>query len=179
MYNELYKAWIEEKNNLELQAIPSDFYERLHEYFRRLNFELSSKEKDSIQYVLLKKELEIGKKLALNLLNKRFNKILNSFIENKAIDLNLLANEEKAIFKSLNDLRIVYEKIKEYILSKSVSLSIPKKRVLVRFVSDTPAIVGVDLRSYGPFKAEDIAYLPVENAKILIKQGVATKLEID
>jgi DNA replication initiation complex subunit (GINS family) len=33
------------------------------------------------------------------------------------------------------------------------------------------------MKTYGPFKAEDIASLPVENAKILIKQGLAERVE--
>ena len=32
--------------------------------------------------------------------------------------------------------------------------------------------------TYGPFKAEDIASLPVENAKILSKQGLAELVEV-
>ncbi|MEM3506131.1 MAG: hypothetical protein QW589_02160 [Candidatus Bathyarchaeia archaeon] len=179
MYEELYKVWIGEKNNPKLQAIPKNFYERLHDYFSRLNLELSSKDKNSIQYIFLKKELENGKKLVLNLLNKRFIKILTSFIEGEVIDSNLLTNEEKALCKNLSNLKDVYEKIKAYILSENANLSIPKKRMLVRFISDTPAIIGIDLRSYGPFKAEDVANLPIENAKVLIKQGVAIEIKAD
>jgi DNA replication factor GINS len=179
LYEELYKAWREEKDNPKLQALPKDFYERLHKYFSRLNLELSSKDTDSIQYIFLKKELEVGKKLALNLLDKRLIKILTSFIEDKDVDFNLLTNEEKALYKSLSDLKDVYKKIKAYILSKNTSLSIPKKRILLRFISNTPAIIGIDLRSYGPFKAEDIANLPIENAKVLIKQGIAIEVEVE
>jgi DNA replication factor GINS len=47
---------------------------------------------------------------------------------------------------------------------------------VVRFLSDFPAIIGVDLKTYGPFKAEDIATLPVENASALISQGVVKQV---
>ncbi len=33
------------------------------------------------------------------------------------------------------------------------------------------------MRAYGPFKPEDIATLPKENARTLIKQGVAVEVE--
>jgi len=33
------------------------------------------------------------------------------------------------------------------------------------------------MKTYGPFKPEDIATLPTENARILIKQGVALEVE--
>jgi DNA replication initiation complex subunit (GINS family) len=48
---------------------------------------------------------------------------------------------------------------------------------VVRFLSDFPAIIGVDLKTYGPFKAEDIATLPRENASALINQGVAKQVQ--
>jgi DNA replication initiation complex subunit (GINS family) len=41
-----------------------------------------------------------------------------------------------------------------------------------------PAIIGSDMKTYGPFEAEDIASLPAENAKILVKQGLAEKVEV-
>ena len=51
------------------------------------------------------------------------------------------------------------------------------KKMLVRFVQEIPAIVGSDMKTYGPFKPEDIATLPTENARILIKRGVAVEVE--
>jgi DNA replication initiation complex subunit (GINS family) len=35
------------------------------------------------------------------------------------------------------------------------------------------------MKAYGPFKAEDVASLPIENARILIKQGLAEKVNVD
>jgi DNA replication factor GINS len=46
-------------------------------------------------------------------------------------------------------------------------------------MKDVPAIVGVDLKTYGPFKVEDVGSLPAENAKTLIKQGLTQKINID
>ena len=34
------------------------------------------------------------------------------------------------------------------------------------------------MKSYGPFVVEDVASLPVENAKILVKQGLAVPVEV-
>jgi DNA replication initiation complex subunit (GINS family) len=33
------------------------------------------------------------------------------------------------------------------------------------------------MNMYGPYRAEDIATLPPENARILIKQGIAIEVE--
>jgi DNA replication initiation complex subunit (GINS family) len=52
------------------------------------------------------------------------------------------------------------------------------KRVALRFVKAVPAVIGADMNTYGPFKVEDVASLPVENAKILVKQGFAEVVEV-
>jgi DNA replication factor GINS len=49
--------------------------------------------------------------------------------------------------------------------------------VVLRFLKDVPALIGSDMKTYGPFEAEDVATLPSENAKILVKQGLAEKVE--
>ncbi len=54
----------------------------------------------------------------------------------------------------------------------------PERRVL-RFVKEIPAIIGADMKTYGPFKPEDIASVPQENARILVKQGVAVEVEVE
>ena len=53
------------------------------------------------------------------------------------------------------------------------------KRILVRLLRDVPAIVGADMRPYGPFKREDVAVLPAENALALVGRGVAVEVKID
>lgn len=49
---------------------------------------------------------------------------------------------------------------------------------LVRFLKNTPPLVGVDLINYGPFQKEDIANLPQKNAKILIIEKFAEKIVV-
>jgi DNA replication initiation complex subunit (GINS family) len=46
-------------------------------------------------------------------------------------------------------------------------------------VKEVPEIIGSDMKTYGPFKVEDVAALPVENTRILIKQGLAEKVEVN
>jgi len=51
------------------------------------------------------------------------------------------------------------------------------RTMILRFVKEIPAIIGADMKTYGPFRPEDIASLPIENAKILVKQDVAVEVE--
>jgi len=54
-----------------------------------------------------------------------------------------------------------------------------QKYILIRFLRETPPLVGVDLKNYGPFDKEDIANLPIKNAKILLSEKFAEKIELD
>jgi len=52
------------------------------------------------------------------------------------------------------------------------------KYTTVKFLNDTPSMVGNDLVKYGPFVKEEIATIPLENANILIKQNIAKELDV-
>jgi len=59
-----------------------------------------------------------------------------------------------------------------------VDAEVSRKRVTLRFTKNIPAIIGADMKLYGPFIVEDVASLPVENAKNLVKQGLAMMVEV-
>jgi len=52
------------------------------------------------------------------------------------------------------------------------------KYTLIRFTSHSPPLVGIDGFNYGPFQENDIANLPYKNAKILIFEKFAEKIDI-
>ena len=99
-----------------------------------------------------------------------------------AIATNRLLDEEKFILDS-EEMR---SERQEMILSatlhgrskllESVSQRHKIRMVTVRLLKDVNEMVGVDLKGYGSFKAEDIATIPYENAQALITKGVATKV---
>jgi DNA replication initiation complex subunit (GINS family) len=45
------------------------------------------------------------------------------------------------------------------------------------FSKRVPSVIGSDMKTYGPFEIEDLASLPIENARIMINQGSADKVE--
>ena len=47
----------------------------------------------------------------------------------------------------------------------------------ITFLRDIHAIIDADMKAHCPFKVEDVASLPVENIKILIKQDLAEEVE--
>ena len=50
--------------------------------------------------------------------------------------------------------------------------------ILIRFNNPSPPLVGIDGINYGPFQANDIANMPHKNAKILIYEKLAEKIEV-
>ncbi len=60
---------------------------------------------------------------------------------------------------------------------ESIREKIKTKRIIVRILNNIEQFVGVDNR-YGPYKSEDIAVLPLEDARRLINQGHAKEIII-
>lgn len=61
---------------------------------------------------------------------------------------------------------------------EAISARVREKRIIVRFVKPMEQFIGVDMTKYGPFKQEDVATLPLENAKSLVETGVAMQVHV-
>jgi len=109
---------------------------------------------------------------------KGFKKVKASFIYDESPKI-----EAKTIEKAKVEGLDINEDFNHEI-SELVSEYIAKEKdnqvnyILVRFLKKTPALVGIDLLNYGPFEKENIAYLPYENAKILLFEKFAQKIEL-
>jgi len=71
-------------------------------------------------------------------------------------------------------------KVKESVISEMVNGQ-KKEQVdftLLRIIKNTPPLVGIDLINYGPFEENDIAYIPSQNANILVLEKFAEQVEI-
>ena len=64
-------------------------------------------------------------------------------------------------------------------LVESISIDFKTKPVVIRFLKETDQILCTDSEKYGPFKVEDIATLPNEDAQKLISNNIATKIRIE
>ncbi|RLI22845.1 hypothetical protein DRO54_00035 [Candidatus Bathyarchaeota archaeon] len=182
MYEELYKAWKKEKESLRLQPLPKDFYEKIAEYVRKIREESRMIDNKTTKGKLAKSEYENVKKMINELLRLRLEKILNSLSSGEEIPKNCLTREEEKIGEKSFLIVEKFEELAKNLLHGKVSAGASKKsrrKVVVRFLKDVPAIVGADLKTYGPFKVEDVASIPVENARVLVRQGLAVEVETD
>jgi DNA replication factor GINS len=180
MYNELSVAWRFEIENAELGSLPTDFYSRIAGYVRRIKEENRMLDKRTVKASLLEHEMERVKHMVRELVWARYKKLVILITENQKIPSGLAVEEAKlcAGFLSFTE---AYQKFAKKLLQGQVlkvDVEKARKRVALRFLKAIPAVIGADLKTYGPFMAEDVASVPVENAKILVKRGLAEVVEV-
>ncbi len=97
----------------------------------------------------------------------------------EAIDYSKLTDEEKYALDGMSESAARIDEIVSATLKgrvkvlESISLRVRSKQVLVRFLKPIESFVGVDMNKYGPFQQEDVASLPLENARSIVESGVA------
>lgn len=192
MYNQLYEAWRKEINEAELGKLPPDFYVKIAEYLRRVKEEKMLPDKKSVKVTLLDREARNLSVMLEELLSARYSKLLETISQNQTLPADLLTVEEAKMCESFVAFSSAYQRFTRDLLQGQTSQApaqpvaaataaeaeVSHKRVALRFTKSIPAIMGADMKSYGPFKVEDVASLPVENAKMLVKQGLAVQVEV-
>jgi DNA replication factor GINS len=180
MYDELYAAWKKEKENVEIQRLPKNFYAKIAEYVGKIREERRMLDKKTTKAKLLNREFKSVKNMAEELILLRYDKALKKSLARETVPKGVLIEEEETLYGEILPLAEVYQTFLKGVLRgrlSSIEREEKPKTILLRFVQEIPAIVGSDMKTYGPFEPEDIATLPSENARILIKQGVAVKVE--
>jgi len=172
--NSLYVILLRETENDLIQDISPDLYLSISDFIGRLKTE----DYDSIEKKVKDKLISMITNITSLLLKIRLEKATKS--KNK--EFSNLVDEEKFILDSHEEMK---EK-KEMILSgtlngkskllETIAHNYKIKPIIVRFLKETEQILGADLEKYGPYKVEDIANIPLENAQALISKKIATKI---
>jgi DNA replication factor GINS len=180
MYDELFRTWKQELEGNDLTRLPADFYSRAADYVRRLGEESRMLDKRTAKANLLKKETQNAKRMIRELIRARYRKLVKKAAEGEKAPPDVLTSEEERIFAGVYAFSDVFQSLRKDVLQgrkPRVEDKLEHKRAVLRFVEPVPAIIGADIKPYGPFQAEDVASLPVDNAKILVKQGLAKRIE--
>jgi len=184
-YNKLYSIWKIERSTRELQPLPSSIYKELSEYLSTVQREIRLVDENSVKASLLKVEKTNVEYLIKDLLETRYLKYIEAIKIGALINPDLIVEEESEINAGLLLSRRGLKQLLTNILEgREPRLDVKfkqeekPKRILIRFLQSVPAIVGTDLKLYGPFKIEDVATLPVENAEIFIKEGIAEQVRL-
>ncbi|WXG40704.1 MAG: hypothetical protein WED07_07940 [Candidatus Freyarchaeum deiterrae] len=171
MYEKIYNAWEKEQKGETMQKLEDGFYNEAKKFLEAL---VSDKnESEPLLNKLARKEYSNISFMLNDLMNIRLAKILRNIRDGKELNKEKLSYEEKILYERLksDSSQLFGEKplppeVKE-IEEKNESF------LLIRFLRQLPAIVGSDMKVYGPFQVEDIATLPKENAKALILKKAA------
>ncbi|MFB5621476.1 MAG: hypothetical protein ACE5Q7_00930 [Candidatus Nitrosomaritimum yanchengensis] len=170
----LHSKVLRETENDSIQELEPDFYRNLSDFLGNLK----KQEFDGIESKIKQSLIDMTSDLTSLLLSIRLEKTTKS----DGIDFTNLLDEEKFILDTEEQKRERTEMILSATINgkskflESISQNHKTKTVVLRFLQNVDEIVGADLEKYGPFKAEDIATLPYENAQALITKNIATKV---
>jgi DNA replication factor GINS len=163
-----------EIDNDTIQEIDPNFYREISDFVG----DLKKQEFDGVESTIKNILIQMTTDLTELLIDIRLDKILKL----EKIEFENLLDEEKFILDTEEEKRERAEMILSAIINgkskllESVSQNHKTKTIVVRFLQNVDEILGADLAKYGPFKTEDIATVPYENAQALISKNVATKV---
>ena len=175
-YDEIQQAWKRELQSQELQPLRQGFFKDSASYVKRLKEAQRNLDPKSLKAVVMDEETKRLEQLLTQLVDRRLEKLWTHTDQDQSTSLE---SSEKQVYQDLSGISRHYEKLKGELLQgrePSGPMRKEKTMLLVRFVKDVPSIIGVDLKTHGPFLREDIAKLPFENAESLIRQGVAVEI---
>ena len=172
--NSLHHIVLRETENDSILEIDPLFYRNLSDFIGNLR----KQEFDGVESKIKDAMIEMATELTSLLINIRLDKIL----ESSDLEIGYLLDEEKFILDSQEEKRERIEIIFSATINgkskflESLAQNHKTKKIVIRFLNNVDEIVGADLEKYGPFKTEDIATIPYENAQALIAKNVATKV---
>jgi len=181
-YGRLLDAWRRERHSPDLQPLPDGFFEEMSEYASRLREQTRMLERGSMRSRIAEREKENAERMLQELSRLRLRKIIASELDGAAVAGTTMTAEEKRLHADLRSLLAEHSKRLKSILKgrapKAEARPTPRGGLkMIRFVEALPAIIGIDMKTYGPFRAEDIAAIPAENAENLIRRGIAKEVE--
>lgn len=172
--NKLHHIVLRETESDSIQEINPDFYRNLSDFIG----DLKKQEFDGVESKIKETIIDTATELTSLLINIRLDKI--SKLDN--INFKNLLDEEKFILDAEEEQRERTEMILSATINgkskflESISQNHKTKTVVIRFLKEVDEIIGADLEKYGPFKTEDVATIPYENAQALIAKNIATKV---
>jgi DNA replication initiation complex subunit (GINS family) len=194
-YTRLHQAWENETKREELQNIPDDFLHEMKNYVNQLN--KTSANPETLSGNLTQTERRYANQLLRELTETRLNKIIKGEVNGLPINAQAMTPEEQYLHSNLRQLLASYRQGADLPAPKRhlppEPTHTPRKEtipphkieeksielVLVRFLQPLPAIMGVDMKAYGPFQPEELATIPRQNVDNLIKRGIVKIVETD
>ena len=177
----VFEIFEEERRSEQLTRIPLTLYRDVANYVKntRNGFDNNGK---TVYSKIVGQEREMISAIAQRILEMRVKKITNGLAEFDGLNV---PPEEKYIIEPLVAAMKRLSKVGKAVghggcaFLESVSEKTGHKYSAVRFLKPSPPTMGANLARYGPFRTEDITFLPIENVKVLLKQGIVQELDIE
>lgn len=200
-YGRLHEAWSKERKNKDLQNIPDDMLHEMKDYVATIN--KTPTDENTLAGQLTRTEKQHVNQILRELTETRLRKIITLEVNNQPIDAQAMTPEEQKLHSNFRQLLTGYRHGSD--LPEPAPIPVPSKpdqikpvrtarakppakplvkpsevkMILVRFLQPLPAIMGIDMKAYGPFQPEELAIIPAQNAENLIKRGIAKPVEVE
>jgi DNA replication initiation complex subunit (GINS family) len=173
-YSELYEFLRKEKYNEQLQTLPKNFFAEVAAYFQDKK-KIAEKDDNIFSDAILKtkKQYENAMSVLREVITRRQKKIINMALIaaktgiSKRDAENMTDNEQQLFEIIVKQLEQGEKKISDLISGNYGEKGL--KNQIVRFKQDTAEFLDIDENKLGPFKAGDIANMPIEIANILLR----------
>ncbi|MFX1576914.1 MAG: hypothetical protein ACFFCF_07045 [Promethearchaeota archaeon] len=176
LYTALLERWQAERDSPTLLPLRDSFLQSIRDYIEQLLEQSRDENTTDFQRQLFETELMNLQFMMKSLLEMRVQKILNKLVEHE-IDYDLLTRSERRFADQVSrNLRSALMPTDD--LFAPLDTNTTSQLLLIRFLEEHPQLVGVDLKTYGPFKPDDLAALPVENARLIIRKNQAEPVEL-
>jgi len=158
-----------------LLPMPSDFYSSLSMYSQRLKRSSGAGSSD-ISLRLIASQMKMIDSMTNQLLRLRTRKAMQQHA------LSQLLPEERYVCSAEQKFERRFQTLVNAVSGGQPSFiefahsSESQRRVTVKFVKHINELVGLDLRHYGPFEADDVASIPAASADILVAGGDAIEV---
>lgn len=149
-----------EKRAQKPAKLPEHFFAEVRAYLRQ---QLPPLERESAM-VQLQEILDLRDKKILS---------LAFFFVRSGVKPDQLTPEEQKLFDQL------VAAVRSYHQERKERMEGPEQKTrVIAFLQDVPAFVGLDLRTYGPFRSGDIATLPEPEAALLAGKGAGREISV-
>ncbi|WP_297501688.1 hypothetical protein [Thermococcus sp.] len=175
----------EELSKLELVMLNEDFYREYDSLIKalKLSAESSRERGEDTEERLYLAQLKIAEELMREILRLRLHKIVDLAVEGK---LEEMTAEERKLYRVLRAFvkgeelqgEGMEEKARGEVEPSPPEISARGPRYAYIVNENLPAIMGPDLREYGPFRGGDLVTIPDEIGVVLVKRGVAVKIRL-
>ena len=180
MYSQIYKIWNDESHLEDIQKLDDQLLDKIRKYVQNRK-KLENNSDDKIVKLLIKEELKNIGFMLKDLSELRTNKLFEAIQKEKKVIINNLSSDERRLYEITKEM---FRKCSDAFISSAQGSRAGDFNIFfhqympVRILKEMNAIVGADLKTYGPFKPEDLTILPRKNAESLIKHEYAVEISI-